>query len=263
MKLTVNLHEKLIQYNEVKSNTQEDLILKEANQILENSQQEDLSILAKIGLGKNISEAQKINNKRSIESQFDEVYDIKAIEKLAINYRLRFLPSDLYSGTIDPLLATKVKEFINKHNVDTSVPRQRYSWVDSSKFFILAPASSFALQERPKDPIMLYKINNEKYAFVHKWGNDFTWYRKLVSYPFRSAGACFISVAFLIVVCSYLLARSVSVSEDNFWAIFGISTLLGFPVIGLLHCAFMLSWGINNDFNFDFSNDVWDSKFRN
>ena len=149
----VNLHKVLVRYNEnIPQDLQQELILKEANQILSESFKSDLRFLEKAGLSANLMEADSIKKERAILTKFDEIYDIEAIRKIAINYRLRFLPSEQYVGTIDPLLPTIIKNFCNKSDV---IPKP-------DDFYILAPASSFNLKIRPKDPLMFYRVNESK-----------------------------------------------------------------------------------------------------
>lgn len=249
MKLTVNLHEKLQKYNEVNHRKDEDLILQEANQLLNNSYKEDLAILNSIGLNKNLTKASEINKKRETENTFKEVYDISAIKKLAVNYGLRFLPSRQYTGTIDPILPTKIKEFISNHNIDMSLKKPTYSRIDTSEFYILAPRQSFELEERPKDPIIFYKINDEKYAFVHKWGNDLNASRYIANLPVRSQLNFFLFMLISWVLFWGIYHYTVGLSEES-GALCLVSGLLTFFSQILLSEA-------------DFNNRVWDDKFRN
>lgn len=210
---SMNLHKTLKAYNEVKTNKkQEDLILKEANSIIENSYKSDLRILSQLGMDKNIIERQNILAERQITAQFDEVYDISAIRKMAVNYGLRFLPSKRYKGTIDPLLPTVLNEFINKHNAV------------HGRFYILAPAESFNLEERPKDPIILYEINENKYAFVHKWGNDLSNFRWFVNIPFRS---CFHFAIFCSLLIASIVVAIAYFQNDTTFLIFLVLSSLG------------------------------------
>ena len=117
MKTTINLHQKLKQYNEAVSTREEDLILKEAAGILNNAEQADLSALNNAGLFHTIGKASSINNERQNLLKYEEVYDISAIKKMAIDYNLRFLPSELYKGNIDPVLPSKIRAFTEKHNI--------------------------------------------------------------------------------------------------------------------------------------------------
>lgn len=48
--------------------------------------------------------------------------------------------------------------------------------------FIVAPAENFALQERPKDPLFFYEINDEYFYLIHKWGNDLNVFRRIAAW---------------------------------------------------------------------------------
>lgn len=259
MKLTVNLHEKLRQYNEVTiEKDQEELILKEANSIIESHHQSDLDILRHIGMANSIDKAQSIKTNQINYEKFGEVYDISAIKKLAVNYRLRFLRSNKYKGSIDPLLAVKLKEFCAKNGIN---PELRYR--DEQMFYILAPANSFNLEKRPKDPIMFYKIDSDKYAFVHKWGNDFSPIRLILKYPLRSIIHYFASWFLFLYTCVIALSNKNIHFVERFsvglllTVMLGAGVLLVHLVIGLIKMA----TGNFEDSEMEFSNEAWDSEY--
>lgn len=213
----MNLHETLKQYNEVNVLPGQELIIKEAKSILANSEQKDISILSKLGMDKNIKKFEKIEEEKRQANNFGEIYDISVIKKMAVHYGLRFLPAALYKGTIDPVLPSILNDFISNNNISIveKEKRIRISWLEDENyndtgFYILAPASSFELQERPKDPIMFYKINNNKYAFVHKWGDDLSNSRLVLNYFKRSKqNACMLFSLVIVVSCivSFILSH--------------------------------------------------------
>lgn len=209
----MNLHTTLKAYNEVSPITKEQqLILNEAQSILDNSEQKDLSVLDKLGMNDNLKEYQKITSENEQAAKFEEIYDISVIRKMAINYGLRFLPADMYKGTIDPVLPSVLNRFCEKNNISITLLEKSgdYDWrtgerrsTHSKQFFILAPSTSFKLEPKPKDPIIFYKINKNKYALIHKWGNDLNNGRLLSNFALRSTTHICLtfSVALIISIC--------------------------------------------------------------
>lgn len=210
----MNLHTTLKAYNEASPITKEQqLILDEAQAIINNAEKNDLSILDKLGMNENLKEYQKITTENEQASKFEEIYDVSVIRKMAIHYGLRFLPSDMYKGTIDPLLPSILNRFCDKHNITIEEVKKEwdYDWRgrmkhvgNNKQFFILAPAESFELEERPKDPIIFYKINDSKYALIHKWGNDLNNGRLLSNLFCRSTGHICLTYSVIVIIATLL-----------------------------------------------------------
>lgn len=195
---TINLHDALIQYNESKNFEKEineqERILNEAKSIILRNEDHELNILKLAGMTQNLVEKEKILKSRDRISKFPEVYDERVIKKLAVDYRLRLLPSNLYIGQIDPLLPSVMNQFVRDHEISQEHVK--------NNFYVLAPAKSFKLQERPVDPIMFYQIEDGKFAFVWKWGNDLTLFRKILYFPIRN-GWTFLTP--LVILTYYLV----------------------------------------------------------
>lgn len=99
------------------------------------------------------------------------------IKTLCIRYRLRFLPSRRYAGGIDALTGRKLAEFLRK-NGDPSPEHSA-----QSRLYVMAPADAFNLDIKkpvPPDPVLFYNHENGLYSVVHKWGNDFTIFRRIL-----------------------------------------------------------------------------------
>lgn len=114
-----------------------------------------------------------------------DVFTSEQIKTLAIKYRLRFLPSQLFCGDLDVEVAAKIKEFSKTATVSID------NYTLSRKFFILAPPSMFKLTEKkyertPRDPILFYQIDEDKYRKIHKWGSDFSIWRRFLGFYWAS-----------------------------------------------------------------------------
>lgn len=125
-----------------------------------------------------------------------KVFKIEDIKALAIKYNLRFLSSTLFTGKMDVEVISKIKEFVKEANMP-----KLDKWQLSSKFFILAPEKCFHLtnqeiiRQKDLDPAIFYKIDEENYRLVHKWGADFTVFRLISGYMWKSHDNFFTGIA--------------------------------------------------------------------
>lgn len=186
--------------------------------MLENDALQRVGMTATLEKGRNVKA--RIDKFKSETERFkqERVFHISQIESICKKYHLRFLPSYSYKGTIDPNLATKIVNFEAAYGVECvgkqperpeSVFTLRMPWftvgdleatITSSSTtpeveepqaqpkaesrkpncLIVAPKESFRLQERPKDPLFFYQINDEYFYLIHKWGNDLSVFRRII-----------------------------------------------------------------------------------
>ncbi len=235
---TTNLHNTLREYNEARPiKKDEELLLQEVQNIINQNDQKDLNVLYRLGMAENLNKAKLIESVNEQTKPFDEVYDISVIKCLAINYRLRFLKSNSYKGNIDPYLPTAVNQFSEKYKLSDY----------HSEFYILAPAKSFKLEKRPVDPIIFYKINDEKYAFVHKWGNDFSFLRNILNFPLRTRWHI---TAFVYAIFASLFYKYVPIQHDWFFIFIMVIAAAAVTLITVT-CPM-----------YNTSNEVWNSKYK-
>lgn len=173
--MTINLEKSLIKENKKLVTPAELLLIKEYDKhtaLVENDALSRLGLNNNLHLGKRIKS--KIDEKRAGTAKFsqDRVFHISQIESLCKRYHLRCLNVGYYKGTIDEELPNKITNFEIAYGVKCSVYNT----------YIAAPASSFKLQQRPKDPLMFYQINSEYYYLIHKWGNDLSIFRAMLPY---------------------------------------------------------------------------------
>ncbi len=201
--LKVNLEEKLLSQNSKLLSSFELLQVKE----YENNQ--DLlktDVLERVGLNKVVTQGKKIlENTNILKSQTlkfnpKKVFHISQIESICKKYHLRFLPTAFYKGNIDKDLPFKINQFEIAYNVRCK----------SQDMYIIAPASSFKLQEKPKDPLLFYKINDEYFYLVHKWGNDLSVFRRAL--PFLSM--TIVNLLLLYLLLAFILFNFMPPQKD-------------------------------------------------
>lgn len=225
--------------------------LNEVKLLLEGESQEDARILR--GLSKN-SHINRIENVRgrqieleNMENEYDgKVYTLEQIKDLCVDYRLRFLQSRYYTGSFDVEVSAKIKEFSKTTNSSID------DYTLGRRFFIMAPQEMFELTEekyiskaelrKQLDPAIFYQIDENHYRLIHKWGSDFTIFRLIEGFRWKSwwNHQIFNTVMFMpIITVLYLLCfESPAALLDNhpictFFITTAISFIVAFFGIGV------------------------------
>lgn len=187
----------------------ETTVISEANRLISEKGAEDYEILKQMGMHKNILKADELKGKKmelqALEEKYGGIFTIDEIKNLACRFRLRFLRSDNYTGHVDPEMFQKIKEFSKDYNIELRGTDFNY------KFYILAPKEAFRLEKYPKDPILFYKVDNEHYRMVHKWGADLTTWREAIGWKYQSVHTFMASWA-MIFYLMFLVAASLTLS---------------------------------------------------
>jgi hypothetical protein len=130
-----------------------------------------------------------INNDFELDLlETDRIFHLDDIEKICINYRLRFLSSSIFKGELPYDAVIEIKKLEKEHNISLK------------GFQIMAPADMFKLKNAD-DPLLFAPIGNKYYYLIHSWGNDLHPFRKLLMWPFRELE----HFAFFLFVLSLLL----------------------------------------------------------
>lgn len=188
--LTLNLEESLVKQNRRLITPEKLLLVKEyeKNETIVNN-----DALARTGLNVTIIDGKTIksimNKKKNATLRFNQekVFHITQIKEICDKYHLKFLPTRYYKGTIDNKLPEKISTFETAYDVRC----------DKENSYIMAPASSFKLEERPKDPLLFYAINNEYFYLIHKWGDDMNITRRLVGIASKPWSALLVFIAII------------------------------------------------------------------
>jgi hypothetical protein len=241
--LTVNLEKQLVRQNRKLITPKELLKLKEYDTY---SKIANDNALERIGLSENMKKGYKIKSRveglRQQTSRFNQerVFHISQIESLCRKYHLKFLPSKMYKGTIDEGLPESISTFEVAYGVRCG----------DRNCNIAAPAKSFRLSPRPKDPLLFYEINDEYYYLIKKWGNDLNVFRRLVG-VFATNMA--IGIAFGVVFVASIIFGIIFLES-----LFGVSLLV--IMIGVFAgLGLICMW--TGDRVFD--KDWWKSEFEN
>lgn len=134
----------------------------------------------------------------------DKIFHINQIKKVSIDYRLRFLDSNLFKNQIPEEAISKIHNLEKKHQTNLK------------DYKIMAPSKAFNLKKYD-DPLLFAPIGNNYYYLIHKWGNDLAWYRRLQVLPFKNLSNFIIFCLLISFIGTYLtpendLSRSVKMA---------------------------------------------------
>lgn len=248
--LTVNLEKELhnIRKKEnLKIEKEQNLIINEANSILEKAQEEDLTILKSIGLYENVRKAEIYRNKK-----LENVYSYEELKTLCIKYGLRYMHLSYYSGSVDPYLPEKLKEFKAKMKESGKIIN-----FNDNNWYIMAPKESFKLEERPVDPLLFYEYGKDNYL-VHKWGNDLSIFRQVAYFPIRNWASYVMTNVMISLLAAIFIVCSLSILKIFLITLAGIGILF---VANLFFGLFRVM--LDYDEFISFQEDNWNSKYLN
>ncbi len=169
--------------------------INEVKLLLAGESSEDARILRGLSNNSQFNRIEKVRGEQieleTLENEYEgKVYKIEQIEKLCVDYRLRFLQSKYYTGSYDVEVSAKIKEFAKA----TKSPIDEYTL--GRRFFMMAPQEMFQLRDekyiskaelrRQADPAIFYQIDEKHFRLIHKWGDDFTIFRLIEGFRWKS-----------------------------------------------------------------------------
>ena len=105
--------------------------------------------------------------------KLENIYNIKEIKKVCINYRLRFLDVKYFKGDIPVEAIKKIDRLKKDHSTELK------------GFKIMAPSKLFKLKNTD-DPLLFIPIGKDYYYMIHKWGDDLHPLRKILMWPSKN-----------------------------------------------------------------------------
>ena len=184
------------------------------------------------------------NNENFNKMKFEEmetknIFHKDTIKSICVQYRLRFLDSNLFKGDYPNNITKVISDIEKKHETTLS------------NFMIMAPSKLFKIKS-PDDPILFVSLGNDYYYLIHKWGEEFNHLRKLLVLPFKNIDnltvfSILVSVFFALV--GKLLMPSLTSSE--------VFILFLFLVKGFIFIFFYMFFLTRRNF----SESIWNSKY--
>lgn len=173
----------------------------------------------------------------------DRIFHENQIKEICKIYRLRFLDSKYFKDQLPYEAIIKVKQLQKQHQTTLK------------GFKILAPAKAFKLKNAD-DPLFFAPIGNGYYYLIHKWGNDLSFFRKLIVWPLRGIEYMAVFI-FLLSLVFTALVPSRFINAEMTAPKFLLFSFMMAQWFGGLTLFFMIKKGKN------FSPTVWKSTFIN
>jgi hypothetical protein len=152
---------------------------------------------------------ERIKGEKRSEQEFswasldpDRLYALDDIRSTCIQYRLRFLDSAKFKGEIPYEAVLEIRRL------------EKQVGAELSDFAIMAPDARFKLEDCDKDPVLFVKLSNNYYYYIHQWGNDMAWYRKMMVWPLRSFATLGASIAMVSLLLSFLVPTELLLGES-------------------------------------------------
>ena len=184
------------------------------------------------------------NNENFNKMKFEEmetknIFHKDTIKSICVQYRLRFLDSNLFKGDYPNNITKVISDIEKKHETTLN------------NFMIMAPSKLFKIKS-PDDPILFVPLGNDYYYLIHKWGEEFNYLRKLLVLPFKNIDnltvfSILVSVFFALV--GKLFMPNLTSSE--------VFILFLFLVKGFIFIFFYMFFLTRRNF----SESIWNSKY--
>ena len=171
----------------------------------------------------------------------NKIFHEQTIEKICVDYRLRFLDTNYFKGEYPDDLNRIVLNIENEHNTILK------------NFKIIAPSKLFKLRS-PDDPLLFAPMGNGYYYLIHKWGTDLHPLRRIKYWGVKNVENLGISI-FLLSLLSTILTKNLIYGEANHVGY--LFMLFLFYVKGYVGMLFLL--GASSGKNF--SQYSWLSKY--
>lgn len=214
-------------------------ILKEVEQIFSETDVQRAAIKQK--LKSNSDKAASSIDLKSLDSY--KIYHIKDIQKICVDYRLRFLDSKYFKGEIPEEAVSKIRDLENKHQTSLYT------------FKIIAPAKLLKL-ENADDPLLFTPLGNDYYYLIHKWGNDLHPLRKTLMWPYKTLENLVITIFFISLMLTAITPIhlfSTGPTEQEYILLF----LFMLKAVGGMVIYYGFAKGKN------FNSAIWNSKYYN
>lgn len=171
----------------------------------------------------------------------NNLFHLDQIKTICIDYRLRFLDSNLFKNEIPSEAISKISRLEKEHHTKLE------------GFKIVAPSKTFEL-ENYDDPLLFAPIGNNYYYLIHQWGNDLDPLRKLKVLPFKNLLNFVLFCVAISLVLTFLMPTEKLAQTVPLAPVLVFLFLLK-GVIASISYYFFLS-GKN------FNSEIWNRKFK-
>ncbi|MGZ3884497.1 MAG: hypothetical protein ACXVP0_09545 [Bacteroidia bacterium] len=234
----INIQNELVRQRR-RSLKKSDAVLDEVHKILKADLFKEHNILNNL---KSYNKSFELLNEEGLDTNF--VFKKEDIKAVAVNYRLRFLDSQVFEGDIPYEAILKIKHLNSEQGKDLR------------GFKILAQPYAFKDKTAKSELTLFAPTVYGNYYLVHKWGEDMKWYKKLTTFPMRRFETLFPSLLLLTLVTVLLVpTRQLTLDrEATYWCGYRIAAFFHLLIFYSGFTVYMLF-----GFNKPFSNSIWES----
>ena len=233
----VNLQRKLEDFRN--SSISEKEILEQVQHILRKADEERQEVLHRLQDG----EIADSNELAVDKLEANRIFHISHIRKIAISYRLRFLPTVYFKSPFPLETIHEISRLESEHGTSLK------------GFQILAPSKHFKL-ENADDPILFAPIGNDYFYLIHKWGRDLHPLRKLLMWPLR----CIENLGIFVFLFSFVIAVLFrELFYSGYRETYQFIMIYMFSFKSILGLIFFYGIALGKNFN----ESIWKSKYYN
>lgn len=203
---------------------QQDLLLKDVYSILNGIKKKN-----HISIENNSS---GINLEKKVNLKATRIFSISDIKNVCINSRLRFLPLAFYKSTLPYDVHIKCAAF--EIEMGASVT-----------FKILTESQNFKAAYPNSQHLIFADLGYGEFYLIAKWGNEYSKYRKLMTFPFRNSEIYLLSIfamafLFALTIPTRFLTTDPAVGYFSmirfafyFWCVIFLTAVSTYYVIGI------------------------------
>lgn len=174
----------------------------------------------------------------------ERIFHITDIEKICVEYRLRFLDSRYFKGAIPEEAISKIRFLENTHSIRLQ------------NLKIMAPAKLLKL-ENADDPLLFAPMGNDYFFLIHTWGNDLHPLRKWLMWPYRNFENLVTTIFFVSIILTAMTPMQAFTKGDVTQTEYLLMFLFMFKAVA----GIVLFYGFAKGKNFN--NAIWNSKYYN
>lgn len=243
--------------NTLKNSTE---VITETNRLLEVGNDKDKEILRNSGLTNQIVEfegdkkATYIERKALDEKYENDVFSLEEIKNICIKYGLRFLHATNYTGTVASHVPVKLREFCEKNNIGTGTNLE-------SQVYVMGTDDCFKLEKQKKinikqyfelDPILFYRIDQNTYKLIAKWGKDLTIWNYIKAFRRRSVNHYGVINSIILAIVGLFFIYSLNPLANLWWILLPI-------VVSIMANAILIYIYEDNSHKFT-RDEIWNSR---